>query len=287
MADIFISYKREDRQVAERLSIALESLGFEVWWDFGLLSGQRFRKVIEQVIDQCSAAIVLWSALARESEFVVDEASYAKEQGKLCPARIDECRLPMGFGQMHTDDLTGWDGELSHPGLQQLVAALEAKTGKKARLGAGRRDEGARERAAELEAFKAAQLAGSESALKAFLAQFPAGAFAGFVKSQIAVMAQSGGAEAAEAQACAAHALLRERDARLAAEARATEAERRAASAVADEARARIRRLASDLHSPSGAESELALGPILIVVLGICVVAGVAWLIFAAGPILG
>ncbi len=61
MADLFISYKREDRQFAERLSIALEQLGFDVWWDFDLMSGDRFRRVIEKVIDECSAAIVLWS----------------------------------------------------------------------------------------------------------------------------------------------------------------------------------------------------------------------------------
>ena len=83
MADIFISYKREDRRVAERLSIALEQLGFDVWWDFELLSGDGYRKVIERVIDECGATIVLWSELSRESAFVIDEATYSREQSKL------------------------------------------------------------------------------------------------------------------------------------------------------------------------------------------------------------
>ena len=61
MADIFISYKREDRRVAERLSIALEQLGFDVWWDFEILSGDRFRRVVEKVIDECKVAIVLFN----------------------------------------------------------------------------------------------------------------------------------------------------------------------------------------------------------------------------------
>ncbi len=39
MADVFISYKREDRELAERLAHALEQLGFDVWWDFDLLAG--------------------------------------------------------------------------------------------------------------------------------------------------------------------------------------------------------------------------------------------------------
>ncbi|MBC7769287.1 MAG: TIR domain-containing protein [Phycisphaerales bacterium] len=153
MADIFISYKREDRQVAERLSIAIEQLGFDVWWDFDLLSGERYRKVIRQVIDQCGVAIVLWSERAVESDFVMDEASHAKSQGKLCPARIDGVALPFGFGSVHTDDLVGWDGELSHPGFQALVRALESRLGRKGRLGAARAPE-AQAASAELDAFK-------------------------------------------------------------------------------------------------------------------------------------
>ncbi|MBY0562555.1 MAG: TIR domain-containing protein [Hyphomonadaceae bacterium] len=185
MADVFISYKREDRRVAERLSIALEQLGFDVWWDFELLSGDRFRKVIEKVIDQCSATIVLWSNLSRESTFVVDEAAYAREQNKLCPARIDDCRLPLGFGGDHVVDLSAWDGEMGHEGLQAILRAVEAKSGKKARLGGRARDANDQKRFAELEAFKAAQIAENLSALRAFLRDYPDGAFAKFVRAQL------------------------------------------------------------------------------------------------------
>jgi hypothetical protein len=185
MADIFISYKREDRRFAERLSIALEQLGFDVWWDFELLSGDRFRKVIEKVIDECTATIVLWSQLSRDSTFVVDEATYARDQNKLCPARIDNCRLPLGFGGDHVVSLSDWDGEMGHEGLQALLRALEAKTGKKARLGARPRDTDDQARFAEMEAFKAAQAVENLSALHAFLRDFPNGAFAKFVRSQV------------------------------------------------------------------------------------------------------
>ncbi len=185
MADIFISYKREDRQVAERLSISLEQLGFNVWWDFQILSGQQFRRVIEKVIDQCAVAVVLWSELARESTFVIDEASYAREQNKLCPARIDDCRLPMGFGGDHVVDLRAWDGQMNHEGLQDLLRALEAKTGKAPRLGARAREGDDVARFAEMEAFKAAQAAENLSALRAFLRDYPKGAFSAFVKAQV------------------------------------------------------------------------------------------------------
>lgn len=200
MADIFLSYKREDRPIAERLSISLEQLGFNVWWDFQILSGQQFRRVIEKVIDECSATVVLWSTLSRDSTFVVDEATYAREQNKLCPARIDNCRLPLGFGGDHVVDLSGWDGEMQHPGLQELLSSLEAATGKKARLGAKPRTETDEARFAEMEAFKAAQAAENVSALRAFLRDYPRGAFANFVTGQLESM-QADARVASEARA--------------------------------------------------------------------------------------
>ncbi len=188
MADLFISYKREDRRVAERLSIALEQLGFDVWWDFELLSGEGYRNVIEKVIDECATTIVLWSELARNSTFVIDEATYSRDQNKLCPARIDDCRLPLGFGGDHVVDLRGWDGEMGNDGVQNLLRAVEAKTGKKARLGAKPRGENEEARFCEMEAFKAAEAAGNVSALRAFLADYPKGAFANFVRGQLETM---------------------------------------------------------------------------------------------------
>jgi hypothetical protein len=188
MADIFISYKREERRVAERLSIALEQLGFDVWWDFELLSGDQFRRVIEKVIDQCAVTLVLWSNLSRDSTFVVDEATYAREQNKLCPARIDDCRLPLGFGGDHVVDLRGWDGEMDNEGFTALLRSLEAKTNKKARLGARARDANDQARYAEMEAFKAAQAAQNLSALRTFLRDYPNGAFANFVRGQLEEM---------------------------------------------------------------------------------------------------
>ncbi|HEY5107254.1 MAG TPA: TIR domain-containing protein [Caulobacteraceae bacterium] len=188
MADIFISYKRENRPFAERLSIVLEQLGFEVWWDFDLLSGDRYRRVIRAIIDECKVAVVIWSELAIQSDFVLDEADYAKAQGKLCPARIDDVVLPFGFGSIHTDDLRSWDGELFDPHFQSLVKAVETRVGRKGRLGDSGRPMETQAAAAEMEAFKAAQLAGNTAALETFLDLYPRGAFARFVRRQLETM---------------------------------------------------------------------------------------------------
>jgi adenylate cyclase len=41
MADIFISYAREDVARVEKLNRALEAQGFSVWWDGNLATGAR------------------------------------------------------------------------------------------------------------------------------------------------------------------------------------------------------------------------------------------------------
>jgi hypothetical protein len=186
MADVFISYKREDRRVAERLSIALEQLGFEVWWDFELLCGDRYMRVIRRVIDECKAAIVVWSNLSVESDFVMDEALHAKEMGKLFPVRLDDVRLPLGFGSLHTEDFSQWNGEPAHPAFQSLVRALEIAVGRPAQLGSAARTPESEAATAELEAFKTAQIAENATAFRKYLREYPNGKFAEFVRGQIA-----------------------------------------------------------------------------------------------------
>jgi len=190
MADVFISYKREDRQVIERLAGALRLLGFDVWWDFELLSGENFRAAIRAVIDQCKAAVVVWSKSSIESSFVLDEASYVMRLGRLCPVRIEAVELPFGFGQIHAEDLSDWSGELSHSGFQNLVKSIEERVGRKAMFGSLARTQERQAAAAELEAFKAAESAGTPEALRTFAANFPSGSFAPFVRDQIEQLAR-------------------------------------------------------------------------------------------------
>jgi hypothetical protein len=186
MADIFISYRREDRDFAKRLSEALEERGYEVWWDFDLRSGDRYRSVIQAVLDECKVAIVLWSARSVQSDFVMDEAEYAKALGKICPARIDNVALPFGFGALQTTDLRDWTGQHDHPAFEDLLQSLEKRVGPRApRAHPGRSP---RARAAEMAAFTAAEASNDPKALMTYLDFNPSGEFAGVVRSQLADM---------------------------------------------------------------------------------------------------
>ena len=67
MADIFISYSREDREFARRLADALERENLTVWWDTKILGGRSFRNAIHEEIDSAAIVIVVWSAISIRS----------------------------------------------------------------------------------------------------------------------------------------------------------------------------------------------------------------------------
>jgi hypothetical protein len=74
LADIFLSYAREDLVKAKQLTAALENQGWSVFWDrTALLAGQDFEEVIEQAIGQASCMIVAWSKEAKKSDWVRGE----------------------------------------------------------------------------------------------------------------------------------------------------------------------------------------------------------------------
>ena len=61
MADIFVSYAREDIERAARIGEFLAARGFSVWWDRELTAGDRFATVVQDALAQAKAVVVLWS----------------------------------------------------------------------------------------------------------------------------------------------------------------------------------------------------------------------------------
>lgn len=124
MGDLFISYKREERDKARLLAVALESRGWSVWWDPELRAGEHFDDVIEAAIKSAACVIVLWSKLSVRSRYVKDEASYALELQKLVPVAFDDAELPLRFKGLHTIPLQKWDGSATSPALQELMSEV-------------------------------------------------------------------------------------------------------------------------------------------------------------------
>ncbi len=134
MADIFLSYARENCEIAKCLSERLESLGWSVWWDWEIPAGQTWRDMIEQSLASMRCMVVLWSMDSIDSDWVKEEAEKGKAQRKLVAALIDEVMPPMGFRAIQAADLIGWDGSQDFPGFVNLIDALEAQLGKPVKI---------------------------------------------------------------------------------------------------------------------------------------------------------
>jgi hypothetical protein len=132
MADIFISYAREDREWVEKLANALGTEGYTVWWDFDLLVGKRYRETIETELQTAKAAVVVWSQHSIRSDFVRDEAEDAQQRNILLPLLKEVVRPPAGFRQLQTADLTSWQGTASHAEFRRMLKGVSHLVGRPA-----------------------------------------------------------------------------------------------------------------------------------------------------------
>jgi hypothetical protein len=124
MADVFLSYAREDRERAEPIVGALQKRGWTVFWDTGILPGPRFRQVLEKELTHARCVLVLWSNDSVHSEWVHGEAQRALERGVLLAARIDNVRPPLGFGERQVADLVTWNGDPEAAEFKAIVRAI-------------------------------------------------------------------------------------------------------------------------------------------------------------------
>jgi len=135
MADVFISYSREDREWVERLATQLQSEGYTVWWDWDLLVGKRYRETIDNELKTCKATIVVWSQHSIQSDFVRDEAEEAQQRNVLVPVLKESVRLPAGFRQIQTADLSSWTGGGDHVEFRRVLRGIEYLAGPPASCG--------------------------------------------------------------------------------------------------------------------------------------------------------
>jgi TolB-like protein/Tfp pilus assembly protein PilF len=126
MADVFISYAREDAAGALRVARALQAAGFDVWWDADLPAHRAYSEVIERNLEAAKAVVALWSNAAAKSQWVRAEADFARNADKLVQASFDGALPPMPFNQIQCADLKGWRGGPSHSGWAKLKGSVEA-----------------------------------------------------------------------------------------------------------------------------------------------------------------
>jgi len=126
MADVFISYKRSERDRVKVLARALQSAELTVWFDDKLHIGasEGFDDEIERELAGAHAVLVCWSPEAMRALYVRAEAKKGLLKQKLVPIFIESCDLPVPFNELHTVDLTRWVGDSSDPDWKQVVGRL-------------------------------------------------------------------------------------------------------------------------------------------------------------------
>lgn len=136
MADIFLSYSRADRPVAQTVAEALEAEGFSVWWDKILRAGQTYDEVTETMLRDAQVVIVLWSETSVQSKWVRAEATLGQRKCELVPVMIEDAERPIMFELIQTADLIGWSGDRSETRWTEFVADVQRSL-EKARAGGG------------------------------------------------------------------------------------------------------------------------------------------------------
>ena len=126
MADIFISYANSDLERVRKLVDALQAEGWSVWWDRHILPGKSWDEVIESALGEARCVIVLWSLSSVASEWVRTEAEDARSRGILVPALLDKVTIPLAFRRIQAADLSGWSGDPSEGGFNNLRQAIHA-----------------------------------------------------------------------------------------------------------------------------------------------------------------
>jgi adenylate cyclase len=128
MAKIFLSYAREDADVAKQLADCIGRAGHEVWWDKQLQGGSRFSDEIDRELKSAEAVVVVWSDTSIASAWVQDEAAEGRDTGRLVPVTLRGCRPPLGFRQFHSIDLGEWDAPGEPATMSDVIAAIGKTT---------------------------------------------------------------------------------------------------------------------------------------------------------------
>jgi TolB-like protein len=127
---VFLSYARADEKTARGIIKLIEQAGLTVWWDGLIPGGDRFSARISEALEGAAAIVVLWSSQSRESNWVQDEAAFARDHHRLVPVLIDGSEPPLGFRQLQCIDLSKSGLRPSNPAVKRLLETICEMTGR-------------------------------------------------------------------------------------------------------------------------------------------------------------
>ena len=124
MARVFLSYARDDAELAKQLAGLIGEAGHQVWWDREIQGGTHFSSEIDKALQDADAVLVLWTEASVKSAWVQDEAAEGRDSGRLVPATLNGARPPLGFRQYQSIDLGRWTGDGEPRDFDALLRAI-------------------------------------------------------------------------------------------------------------------------------------------------------------------
>lgn len=138
MAEVVISYSREDRDRIALIARQLEAIGVDVWFDRKIPAGRSFNQVILEEIRKSKVVLVCWSPLAVASKWVNAEATEADENNIYLPIKIAECKVGLPFNRLQTEDMTHWHGDSQDTTWLKIVDRIAHMAGRESISAAAR-----------------------------------------------------------------------------------------------------------------------------------------------------
>jgi hypothetical protein len=110
----FISYASNDAEFALRLARHLRVAGAAIWIDkLDIAAGVRWDRAVQHGLEVCPRLLVILSPSSVSSENVLDEVSYALDEGKeVIPALYRDCQIPFRLRRLQRIDIRNGIAEL-------------------------------------------------------------------------------------------------------------------------------------------------------------------------------
>jgi hypothetical protein len=126
MADVFVSYDRDDRERIAELVALLEAQGWSVFWDRDIPSGKSWRSHLVGALERARCVVVLWTDRSIESDWVAEEADFARQRDVLVPVLLDPVAPPLGFRTIQAASLLGWPEAVDPAAIADFLRAVAA-----------------------------------------------------------------------------------------------------------------------------------------------------------------
>lgn len=133
--DIFISYSRKDHQKVKQIATILQDRGYSVWIDIdGVESGEAFRGVIVNAIENSQIVLFFSSASSNSSSWTTKEISLAVDEKKyIIPIKLDTTKYnnSIRFDLIDLDYIDLTDNASYDISLSRLLKSIKNKIGER------------------------------------------------------------------------------------------------------------------------------------------------------------